>query len=517
MSSFGANNIFRDTGNSVANTIDSSNQFGRVYSVLLTDDEKDASVMKVPPGSIGAIQFKFLVKGVEDSSPITQTAYPLDARSRTFPVKNEVVEIISGPSNRVQDAESNNSQVYYYKSVVDMWGSAEHNARPNSRFNVDKNQVTGDFVEKGDVGRVKHLPGDYVIEGRFGNSIRFGSSNSKTKVSSPWSGPDSSPLVIISNGRKSKKSTFEDINKDGSSMYILSDQKIPFEPASLNFESYNVTMTAVQSAQVVKPDPVKAAEPVPVQAVPAKEPPTPPVVVDVPTKKEELKVDEVEALPEQEQVGEFQEYEPIGALHLNDNNNYWASTLTPMEPSVYENESVGGLSNYFLAYLGYQQGAGGLRNILRSVKKGLPTAPGGKAQSNMVSNVATKMRSKPLSPKTFVQYWKKQFELKSAEALRTPMPKDVAAVVSEFAIKWGIPQDYARIICFIESRYNPNAGAGTNADCIGLFQTTKTLHQGRYPKDGPNERLNARKSADVGLQYLKTMLASVPSFRKILD
>lgn len=311
MSSFGANSIFRDIGNSVANMLDNSNQFGRVYSILLTDDQKDADAMKVPVGSIGAIQFKFLVKGVEDANSITQTAYPIDARNRAFPVKNEVVEILTGPSNKVQDAETNNLPVYYYRAVVDMWGASEHNARPNSQFNTSKEQVTGEFIEKGDISRMKHLPGDYVIEGRFGNGIRFGSSNSKTKVSSPWSGPDGSPLVIISNGRKKGKLSFEDINKDGSSMYILSDQKIAFEPASLNFESYNVTMTAVQSSQVVKPDPVKATAPVPVAAVPPVEPVVVETAVTASVIQEPLKVDEVEALPEQESTEGFQEFEAI--------------------------------------------------------------------------------------------------------------------------------------------------------------------------------------------------------------
>jgi hypothetical protein len=213
--------------------------YGRVYNILLSDKEDEYTKAGVVPGSIGAIQFKFIVKGLEDSNPTTQIAYPFDPRTRAFPVKNEVVEIVSGPSNDIKDAETNNLQVYYYKSVVDMWNSPEHNSRPNSQFNQKKEQVTGEFVEKGNVGRLMHLPGDYVLEGRSGNGIRVGSSNNKSKAKSPWTGPDSSPLIVISNGRKSPKLSFEDINKDGSSIYILSDQSITFNPASLNFESYD--------------------------------------------------------------------------------------------------------------------------------------------------------------------------------------------------------------------------------------------------------------------------------------
>ena len=282
--------------------------YGRVYNILLSDKEDEYTKAGIVPGSIGAIQFKFIVKGLEDLNPTTQIAYPFDPRTRAFPVKNEVVEIVSGPSNDIKDAETNNLQVYYYKSVVDMWNSPEHNARPNSQFNQKKEQVTGEFVEKGNVGRLMHLPGDYVLEGRSGNGIRVGSSNNKSKAKSPWTGPDSSPLIVISNGRKSSKLSFEDINKDGSSIYILSDQSITFNPASLNFESYDANMTPVQAAQVVTPEPAKVEAPLAV--VPPVEPPVE-KPADVPTKKEELIKDEVEALPDQESVNdeEFQEYE----------------------------------------------------------------------------------------------------------------------------------------------------------------------------------------------------------------
>ena len=521
MSSFGANNKFGEAGQSTSKMSEPSNQFGRVYSILLTDDQKDADLMKVPVGSIGAIQFKFLVKGVEDANSITQTAYPIDARNRAFPVKNEVVEILTGPSNKVQDAETNNLPVYYYRAVVDMWGASEHNARPNSQFNTSKEQVTGEFIEKGDISRMKHLPGDYVIEGRFGNGVRFGSSNSKTKVSSPWSGPDGSPLVIISNGRKKGKLSFEDINKDGSSMYILSDQKIAFEPASLNFESYNVTMTAVQSSQVVKPDPVKATAPVPVAAVPPTEPVVVKTAVTASVIQEPLKVDEVEALPAQESTEGFQEFEKIGAMHVGHETPYWRDVVLSIPISNFTSGNLPkDLTDFNLVYLTFQQGAAGSQAIIDSAVKNLSTVPRVNRFTredvqgeNMRDNIFSDFGRIPPTPANFVSYWKKKSDFQQREAFSVAVPRDVEVAIRAACNKWGVPFDIARIVCFIESGYKPNAGDESHK---GLFQVSKKLWRSRYPNEDPKNRTDIRKNADVGVFNLRDAARNVSVLRRLI-
>jgi LAS superfamily LD-carboxypeptidase LdcB len=80
-----------------------------------------------------------------------------------------------------------------------------------------------------------------ILEGRFGNSIRFGSSNPKGKNN--WSENDSEgePITIISNGQTPQGSAaIEDINGDASSIYLTSNQNINnFNIASKNFKSLN--------------------------------------------------------------------------------------------------------------------------------------------------------------------------------------------------------------------------------------------------------------------------------------
>ena len=95
-----------------------------------------------------------------------------------------------------------------------------------------------------------------MVEGRFGNSIRFGSTidNNKTPHSSPWSneGSKGNPITIIRNGQRDQPShtqdtyhqefytpVTEDINGDDSSIYLCSSQQITnFQPASLHDASY---------------------------------------------------------------------------------------------------------------------------------------------------------------------------------------------------------------------------------------------------------------------------------------
>ena len=98
-----------------------------------------------------------------------------------------------------------------------------------------------------------------MIEGRFGQSIRFGSTVSKFKGYNSWSdvGTNGSPITIIRNGQgkvTSPKdpfaSTVEDINTDGASIYMTSDQRIVIDDLSnfpMNSYGKSIVSTAVSN------------------------------------------------------------------------------------------------------------------------------------------------------------------------------------------------------------------------------------------------------------------------------
>ena len=90
--------------------------------------------------------------------------------------------------------------------------------------------------------------GDIIHEGRYGNSLRFGStSKSQSKYKNNWSegGNNGDPITILRNGQPTNSTDegwipiTENINSDLSSIYLTSNQKIPFNLAQPNLISYN--------------------------------------------------------------------------------------------------------------------------------------------------------------------------------------------------------------------------------------------------------------------------------------
>jgi hypothetical protein len=102
--------------------------------------------------------------------------------------------------------------------------------------------------------------GDSLLEGRHGQSIRFGSTaKSKSEINNNWSsnGTNGDPITILRNGQPTKVSNegwipiVENISQDLSSIYLTSYQKIPFSIANENFISYTTPPTT--PAQFVNP------------------------------------------------------------------------------------------------------------------------------------------------------------------------------------------------------------------------------------------------------------------------
>ena len=207
-------------------------------------------------------------------------ARPLKSNDRFFPLVNEMVRIVPASSYQNQDPKSNYKISYYYDDIISTWDSPEHNAVPDHTFNDSQfakretyqgaqqgvSNISGDknvsatglrFKETGRVRKLMHSPGDRTIEGRTGNSIRMGSSNSTMKT--PWSGKDNNPLLIIRNGQKITSGdawlpVFEDIDKDGSSIYMLSGQSMTFIPGNNNFDTYHQRVNTNPKSKYIEPN-----------------------------------------------------------------------------------------------------------------------------------------------------------------------------------------------------------------------------------------------------------------------
>jgi hypothetical protein len=97
-------------------------------------------------------------------------------------------------------------------------------------------------LKKSNINPLYSYEGDFIIDGRFGNSIRFGNTVPIRVDSLPnnWSkaGNVGDPITIITNGLHNQSPSYdsitENINLDKSSAYFTSTQQIPIEVASTN-------------------------------------------------------------------------------------------------------------------------------------------------------------------------------------------------------------------------------------------------------------------------------------------
>ncbi len=247
---------------------------GRVIDLILDDNHPKFKELGEWT-SLGTIEFVNTAIQSANSAPDSSKVYakPLFPNVKNFPIFNEIVYIISLPSQDIMGTGNKNQ--YYYFNPINVWNNPHHNAVPffietNNQNTQNKNyQVTSlgstnkvqnnsskinlgpGFKEYPNIHPLNYYIGDYITEGRWGNSIRLGST-----ISSPtnnWSstGENGNPITIIRNGQPKNSSKegwlpiTEDINLDLSSIYLTSNQKIPFKVASKNYKSYNTIPTAI--------------------------------------------------------------------------------------------------------------------------------------------------------------------------------------------------------------------------------------------------------------------------------
>jgi hypothetical protein len=249
---------------------------GRVRYCML-DDKTYPSVFKNfgEWSSIGGIFFsKINAPNPNKSFSTDNFAKPLFPNNRTFPLINEIVYIIALPNSNIQSNVG--SLDYYYFQPVNIWNSTHHNAIPDPINNTslppsqqqDYQQTSGGtvrrvtdggteidlgktFKEKINIKNIQPFEGDIINEGRWGQSIRFGSTVNNSAVPNPWSrvGNNGDPIYILRNGQYSDGKDpwipqVEDINKDISAIYATSTQNIPIQVSSKNYNSYNNAPTS---------------------------------------------------------------------------------------------------------------------------------------------------------------------------------------------------------------------------------------------------------------------------------
>ncbi len=225
-------------------------------------------------GGLGTIFFSSIdTPGLKSVSSTLGKARPYFSNSKFYPLKNEIVTILRATDFiSSQKGKEREAKQFYYFPPVNGWGGTNHNALPDpiqkgvsspsprksykqvengavNREHTQTNKINlgNTFKENPKVKSLYAYEGDHILEGRWGNSIRFGSTVKSSEVPNNWSseGEEGDPIIILKNSNLPSLSnspsyipTVEDISDNLSSIYLTSTQKIPFFPSSFKTESF---------------------------------------------------------------------------------------------------------------------------------------------------------------------------------------------------------------------------------------------------------------------------------------
>lgn len=216
--------------------------YGRVVDIILTDKHPKYKQM----GGALAINgcFYITVQGTGDVDPDEANDPPFafqgNARYKDIPILGEIIAIESSPAATSESGQGNRKA---WTRIVNVWNAPEHNASPNTKNpNFQKVLFGKGFKESGRINPLICYPGDTVLQGRQGQSIRFTGSQ---HVNNPLTNSKNNgqPLILIANGQITAPNGFtgviEDVNKNFGSLYFTGFHQIPLKQANTKRLSYN--------------------------------------------------------------------------------------------------------------------------------------------------------------------------------------------------------------------------------------------------------------------------------------
>jgi hypothetical protein len=209
-------------------------QIGKVFGVITTENTPTKELFESNGGwkGIGTVFYleydnsKYL--DVVDLKKC-KIAKPQHASLQKYPLVGELVHLIDAPSPVSQVANTTGTQKYY-TGTINVWNNIQQNSPAGD--NLGKT-----FIEGSDIRSLLSFEGDTIYQGRKGNGIRFGSTVKSRSGQNEWSsiGNDGDPITIMVNGyvttdTGSLAPNIEEVNKEKSSIYMTTTQKIPLQP-----------------------------------------------------------------------------------------------------------------------------------------------------------------------------------------------------------------------------------------------------------------------------------------------
>ncbi len=265
---FGQAAVNQQNVNNSFTTLPSNTQQGqlipvRVKSIILNESHPRFKELG-GWNALGLIEYDNVINPTLSPTKYS-VAYPFYPNLKNYPLINEIVFIVDLPNTSIGTASSSTQS--YYMGVTSVWNHPHQNAYPSNsnepappqqksyietqagsvvtpQNNPTQVFLGATFKERGNIHPLLPFEGDVIQEGRWGNSIRWGSTVQNT--ANNWSavGTNGDPIIILRNGQSIKASTegwipiTEDINNDLASIYATSTQQIPLNASSTSYVSY---------------------------------------------------------------------------------------------------------------------------------------------------------------------------------------------------------------------------------------------------------------------------------------
>ena len=201
---------------------------GRVVDVILDENHPDYETegRQLALNGIRYEPINFSLERTEEEN--YPFAYCFNTSIKDIPEVDEIVEIVPAASDS-NDIGGIGSKTYY-RGIVNIWNNPNHNARPDKITSNDTARLGNNVVENSEISNLTAFPGDLILEGRHGNTLRFGGNNSDRNPYTDNSN-NGKPFSIFRVGVRTNDDKFfshiEDVEKDYSSIYLMSDHSIP--------------------------------------------------------------------------------------------------------------------------------------------------------------------------------------------------------------------------------------------------------------------------------------------------
>jgi hypothetical protein len=217
--------------------------FGRVVDIIL-DSTHPSYQERGGTLALNGVFFRTLGTPTLQENDNIFFAYSSTRDFTKIPLIGEIVEIVNQPSENI-DGDGVTSKKPYYRSIVNIWNSSHQNSYPDGyedSTQADSIELGYNFEERPSIRPLQAYPGDTLIEGRLGQSIRFSGATHPQNTLSDGTN-NGSPFTIIRNGQREAPEgdtpIVEDINRDGTSIYLVSNHSVQLEQANYKRLSYD--------------------------------------------------------------------------------------------------------------------------------------------------------------------------------------------------------------------------------------------------------------------------------------